>query len=226
MLLRLENAELFIRRTCQEVQHAILQHSEFLSALKDDSDWAFVIKTHAFLEAILTSLIRSHSGDFKRGDIASRLQMNSSDGISKLGLIKANQLLSHEQMRFIRRLGEIRNLLAHEVGLVDTFAFRVYVSRLDGNQMKNWRRDMTYFMLEDPTRYPSDVSVSDPRLAITEALLDLIRQIEGSRVQVDMKSEIQEVVEEDTMQLIDSLVEKQGNEVETRTHFIKLGENS
>jgi hypothetical protein len=102
MYVRLENAELFIRRTCQEIQHAILQHKEFLGALQDDSDWAFVIKTHAFLEAILTSLIRSHSGGFRLGDIVSRLPMNSSGGISKLELVKANQLLSHEQMRFIR----------------------------------------------------------------------------------------------------------------------------
>lgn len=122
MLIRLENAELLARRTFQEVQHAILQHKDFLDALQDDSDWAFVIKIHAFLEVLLTSLIRSHSGDFRLGDLASRLPMNSSDGISKLELVKANHLLSPEQMRFIRRIGELRNRLAHEVGMVDAFS--------------------------------------------------------------------------------------------------------
>ena len=128
MYIRLENAELLTKRTFQEVQHAILQHKDFLDALQDDSDWAFIIKIHAFLEALLTSLIRSHSGGFRLGDIASRLPMNSSDGISKLELVKANKLLSAEQMRFIRRIGEIRNRLAHEVGMVDAFSLVDYES--------------------------------------------------------------------------------------------------
>jgi hypothetical protein len=209
MYIRLENAELLTKRTFEEVQHAISQHKDFLDALQDDSDWAFIIKIHAFLEALLTSLIRSHSGGFRLGDIASRLPMNSSDGISKLELVKANQLLSPEQMRCTRRIGEIRNRLAHEVGMVDAFSLVDYVSEFDGNQIKNWRRDMTYFLLEDENRFSSDMAVNDPRSAIIEALLDLICQIEGSRVLVDINSDMQDVAKEDTMQLLDSLVEQQ-----------------
>ena len=223
MDIRLENAELLTRRTFQEVQHAILQHNDFLDALQEDSDWAFVIKIHAFLEALLTSLIRSHSGGFRLGDIASRLPMNSSDGISKLELVKANQLLSPEQMRFIRRIGEIRNRLAHEVGMVDAFSIVDYVSEFDGNQIKNWRRDMTYFLLEDENRFSSDIAVNDPKSAITEALLDIISQIEGSRVLVDINSDMQDVAKEDTKQLLDSLVEQQVIKVVESAHTFELG---
>lgn len=226
MYIRLENAELLTRRTFQEVQHAILRHNDFLDALQDDSDWAFVIKIHAFLEALLTSLIRSHSGGFRLGDIASRLPMNSSDGISKLELVKANQLLSHEQMRFIRRIGEIRNRLAHEVGMVDAFSIVDYVSDFDGNQIKNWRRDMTYFLLEDENRFSSDIAVNDPKSAITEALLDIICQIEGSRVLVDINSDMQDVAKEDTQQLLDSLVEQQVIKVVESAHTFELGGHS
>lgn len=226
MYIRLENAELLTRRTFQEVQHAILQHNDFLDALQEDSDWAFVIKIHAFLEALLTSLIRSHSGGFRLGDIASRLPMNSSDGISKLELVKANQLLSPEQMRFIRRIGEIRNRLAHEVGMVDAFSIVDYVSEFDGNQIKNWRRDMTYFLLEDENRFSSDIAVNDPKSAITEALLDIICQIEGSRVLVDINSDMQDVAKEDTKQLLDSLVEQQVIKMVESAHTFELGGHS
>lgn len=226
MYIRLENAELLTRRTFQEVQHAILQHNDFLDALQEDSDWAFVIKIHAFLEALLTSLIRSHSGGFRLGDIASRLPMNSSDGISKLELVKANQLLSPEQMRFIRRIGEIRNRLAHEVGMVDAFSIVDYVSEFDGNQIKNWRRDMTYFLLEDENRFSSDIAVNDPKSAITEALLDIICQIEGSRVLVDINSDMQDVAKEDTKQLLDSLVEQQVIKMVENAHTFELGGHS
>jgi hypothetical protein len=81
MYVRLENAKQFVRRTYQEIKDAIKQHEQFLFSLEDDSDWAFVIKTHAFLEVLITSLIRSHSGNFRLGAIAPRLPMNSSDGI-------------------------------------------------------------------------------------------------------------------------------------------------
>jgi ribosome recycling factor len=85
---------------------------------------------------------------------------------------------------------------------------------------------MTCFMLEDPNRLFSDVAVADPRSAITEALLGLTSLIEGSKVRVDMNSEIQEAFKEDTKQLVDSLVEKHGIEVETRTHYLELDGHS
>ena len=226
MYIRLENAELLTRRTFQEVQQAILQHKDFLDALSTDSDWAFIIKIHAFLEALLTSLIRSHSGSFRLGDMASRLPMNSSDGISKLELVKANQLLNSDQMRFIRRIGEIRNRLAHEAEMVNAFSLVDYVSEFDGNQIKNWRRDMTYFLLDYENGFSSDIAVNDPRYAITEALLDLICQIEGSRVQVDINSDIQAVAKADTNQLLDSLVEQQVIQVVESSHTFELGGDS
>ena len=86
MYVRLENAQQFVKRTYEETIGAIKQHEQFLFSLEDDSDWAFVIKIHAFLEVLITSLIRSHSGNFNLGEIAPRLPMNSSDRISKLEL--------------------------------------------------------------------------------------------------------------------------------------------
>jgi hypothetical protein len=226
MYLRRENAELLLRRASTETEQAILSHKDFLDSLQSDSDWAFVIKIHAFLEALITSLISTHSGAFRLGNIASRLPMNSSDGISKLELVKANSLLSLEQMRFIKKLGEVRNQLAHEVSLVDSFSFAEYISILDSNQLKNWQRDLTFFLIEDDGRNHSSLAVSDPRLAITEALLDLICHIETSKVVRDIDSESQNVMRLDTKELVDSMAEKLGVEVASSTHSFELGGQS
>jgi hypothetical protein len=85
---------------------------------------------------------------------------------------------------------------------------------------------MTYFLLEDEDRHLSDMAVTEPRSAIAEALLDLICQIEGSRVLVDINSESEDVAREDTKQLVDSLVEKLGIEVKATTHSFELGGHS
>jgi len=222
MYVRLENALQFAKRTYEETTAAIKQHEQFLFSLADDSDWAFVIKIHAFLEVLITSLIRSHSGNFNLGEIAPRLPMNSSDRISKLELVSANQLLSTEQVRFIKMLGEVRNRLAHDVRMVEAFSFEDYIGTLDANQKKNWRRDLSYFLLEDPSRHSPDVALSDPREAITGALLDIICAIEGSRVLVALSKEGDAVAREDTKQLIESFIKTSGATVETQTHSIDL----
>jgi len=222
MYVRLENAQQFAKRTYEETIGAIKQHEQFLFSLEDDSDWAFVIKIHAFLEVLITSLIRSHSGKFNLGEIAPRLPMNSSDRISKLELVSANQLLSTEQVRFIKMLGEVRNRLAHDVRMVDAFSFEDHIAALDANQKKNWRRDLSYFLLEDPSRHSPDVALTDPRESITGALLDIICKIEGSRVLIALSKEGDAVAKEDTKQLIESLIETSGATVETRTHSIDL----
>jgi hypothetical protein len=226
MYVRLENAKRLTKRTFQETQAAIKQHEKFLFSLEEDSDWAFVIKIHAFLEGLITSLICSHFGDLRLGAIPPRLPMISSDGICKLELVKANQLLSSEQMRFIRMLGEVRNPLAHDVSMVEAFSFDDYISNLDANQKKNWRRDLTYYTLGDPKRHHPEVALTEPRETIAGALLDLIGTIEGLRVLASMNKEGDDVAKEDTKQMIDYLIETTGAEVETRTHSIDLGGDS
>lgn len=222
MYVRLVNAQQFAKRTYEETIGAIKQHEQFLCSLENDSDWAFVIKIHAFLEVLITSLIRSHSGKFNLGEIAPRLPMNSSDRISKLELVSANQLLSTEQVRFIKMLGEVRNRLAHDVRMVDAFSFEDHIAALDANQKKNWRRDLSHFLLGDPSRHSPDVALIDPREAITGALPDIICKIEGSRVLVSLSKEGDVVAKKDTKQLIESLIETSGATVETRTHSIDL----
>lgn len=85
---------------------------------------------------------------------------------------------------------------------------------------------MTYFLLEDENRFSSDIAVNHPKSAITEALLDIICQIEGSRVLVDINSDMQDVAKEDTKKLLDSLVEQQVIKVVESSHTFELGGHS
>jgi hypothetical protein len=224
MYLTLQNSELLIRRTAEEIYSVMLQHQAFLEALENDSDWAFIIKSHAFLEALLSSLLDSYSGSFRLGAMAARLPMNSADGVSMLELVKANELLNSEQIRFIKKIGEIRNQLAHKIDMVAAFSFDDYIASLDGNQLKNWRRDIAYFELEGVSQKTTYLAVQEPRLSIAEALLDIICQVEESRVLAKNLAEGKVVAERDTKELLDSLMEKQGVEVkESRTITIELG---
>jgi hypothetical protein len=71
--------------------------------------------------------------------------------------------------------------------MVEAFSFDNYICNLDANQKKNWRRDLTYFALEDTRCDLPDDALSEPREAITGSLLDLICTIERAKVLVAIK---------------------------------------
>jgi hypothetical protein len=119
-------------------------------------------------------------------------------------------------------LGEVRNRLAHDVRIVEAYSFEDHIGFLDANQIKNWRRDMSCFLLDKPSRHSPDAALTDPRKAITGALLDKICTIEGSRVLVVLSEEGDAIAREDTSQLIEFLIENSGATVETQMHSIDL----
>ena len=83
-----------------------------------------------------------------------------------------------------------------------------------------------FFLIENDGRNHSNLAVSDPRLVITEALLDLICEIETSKVFRDIDSESQNVMMADTKELVDSMAEKLGVEVASSTDSFELGGQS
>jgi hypothetical protein len=110
--------------------------------------------------------------------------------------------------------------------MVEAFSFDEYIGRLDSNQKKNWKRDLTYYAVEDPSRHFPEAAITEPRVTIAEALLDLICTIEGSIVLVAMIKEGDDIAKEDTKQLIDSFIATTGAEVETSTNSDDLCSDS
>ena len=77
--------------------------------LLEQSDWAFIVKAQAILETAVTSLLVAHLGKPELEDFVAE-DMEMSQRIKMLGALK---LCSPAQREMMRRLGNLRNRLAH-----------------------------------------------------------------------------------------------------------------
>ena len=82
-----------------------------------EDDWSFVIKTHAFLEAILTHLLAEHLGKPDLLTVFAYLE-TSNVRTGKLAFVRAFDLLDKGARNFIHSLSELRNALVHDVSNV------------------------------------------------------------------------------------------------------------
>ena len=77
--------------------------------LLEESDWSFIVKAQAILETAVTSLLVAHLGRPELEDvIAEQLEMSQ-----RIKMLSALHLCSPEQREMMRRLGNLRNKLAH-----------------------------------------------------------------------------------------------------------------
>jgi hypothetical protein len=151
--------------------------SDFFLRLGEDDDWAFVIKSHALLEASLNHLLIKRFGDDRLKDLVST--MDTSDRRrGKLGFIVAMELLPKAHTDFISLLSALRNKLVHHVTNLG-FCFEAYFAKLDSNQRKNWSDSLTQLFnmgltieLEGTGKVVDreQIIAHHPRLAITLAL--------------------------------------------------------
>lgn len=105
-------------------------HGFFESLDRDDeTDWAFVIKLHALVEAAISHLLTESLNRHELHDILSRLDM-SNKSTGKAAFVKALGLLGEDERRFISSLSELRNTLVHDVRNVN-FDLTAYVHEMD-----------------------------------------------------------------------------------------------
>ena len=77
--------------------------------LLEESDWSFIVKAQAILETAVTSLLVAHLGKPELEDvIAEHLEMSQ-----RIKMLSALNLCTPEQREMMRRLGNLRNKLAH-----------------------------------------------------------------------------------------------------------------
>jgi hypothetical protein len=80
-----------------------------IDLLLEESDWSFIVKAQAILETAVTSLLVAHLGKPELEDvIAESLEMSQ-----RIKMLSALNLCSPEQREMMRRLGSLRNKLAH-----------------------------------------------------------------------------------------------------------------
>jgi len=104
----------------------------FYDGLLEEDDWSFVIKVHALVEAVVTHLIVVHLGERELGRIFAVIELSDTRK-GKWAFVKALGLLQEGELRFIRRLSELRNELVHDIQNVG-FRFDRYLGALDENQ--------------------------------------------------------------------------------------------
>jgi hypothetical protein len=107
---------------------------DFYKTLLNEDDWSFVIKLSALFEAACTHTLVSRLGAKQIEDNLAFLdQANSKYG--KIQLLKQLGAIYPEQAKFLDKIAELRNKLAHDISNVN-FTFKQYVFSLDENQKK------------------------------------------------------------------------------------------
>ncbi|MBI5205188.1 MAG: hypothetical protein HZA11_09745 [Nitrospirae bacterium] len=175
----------------------------FLDTLLKEDDWSFVIKSHALLETVISTLITDRVGYNRLLDIFARLEIgNKSYG--KIAFIKDLELLNTDERRFISALAELRNLLIHNVSNID-FSFSEYIKNLDPNQKKNFISSFGYWYLDDKGKSTVDYGdkiLAAPKetiwlslkyiLAICSLIIDTIKLEKETKQHKDKQLSLQE----------------------------------
>ncbi len=113
----------------------------------NEDDWSFIIKLHALFEAAVTALLVKEIGNQQLEPILWRLPM-SDDEVGRVRIGRALGLMSDEDAKFIRRLSNLRNIVAHRVENVN-FDLRSHVRNMDANQRKSFVTDVSRFKPEE-----------------------------------------------------------------------------
>ncbi len=140
----------------------------FLASLyAEESDWAFVIKAHALVEAALTHLIVTAIGDQRLGQLIGCLETSNGD-TGKLAFVKKMELLPERYRRFLKGFSELRNSLVHDVSN-SNFTFESHLGSLSKDKRKTFKEVFSYKTRPRPDAPQDDweeLVLKDPRLAI------------------------------------------------------------
>jgi hypothetical protein len=155
----------------------------FLAKLyAEESDWAFVIKTHALIEAALTHLITAALQDFRLAELVGRLETSGAT-TGKLAFISKMELLPERYRRFIRRFSELRNELVHDVSN-SNFTFSTYIDGLNKDQRKSFKSAFSFKTRPRPDAPQDDweeVVLHYPRFAVFMNTFKLLVEAHGKR---------------------------------------------
>ena len=105
----------------------------FYERLLREDDWSFVIKLSALFEGACTHVLTTRLHAPKLVDAFAHLDLLNSK-VGKVSLLRELDAVSPEQASIIRHVGELRNMLAHNVRNVG-FSFTEHVANLDKNQL-------------------------------------------------------------------------------------------
>ena len=130
---------------------------------EDDSDWAFVIKLHALIEAAISHLLATELRREQLEKVFSRLDI-SNKHTGKAAFVEALELLDRPARTFMHSLSTLRNSLVHDVKNVD-FELDAYVEAMNEQKKKQFIADFN-LISTDVTNDVRNLFLADPRQAL------------------------------------------------------------
>lgn len=112
---------------------------DFLSRLLDEDDWSFIIKSVAFVEAILSNAITASVNDSRIADAVSRLFLRD-----KLRFAKSLGLVHKDGAKFIDKLADMRNAAAHDIHAMN-FCIVEFLNRIQDSEREATIKALAYF---------------------------------------------------------------------------------
>jgi hypothetical protein len=152
--------------------------TSLIESLPEGSDWLFVVKIHAMIEASLNHLIvHALGGDKRLSEMISKLDTGDRSR-GKMAIIKALELLPKSARQFITILSKLRNDLVHDITQFD-FTFDDWMSKMPSAEKKTFRESLSFTSPsfgDDEThgKIRTRISVEKPRLAILFQSLEII----------------------------------------------------
>ena len=168
------------KNTLEQLLKSIGLASDFFEQLRNESDWAMVIKLHAIFEAVLADLIAKRLDKPELRTAVSHLDFNH----TKAGkVVFAHQLgLLHKQhTTFLRGLSELRNQLVHNIKNV-SFSFVTYVSGLSKSELKEFRTKFgaPLLRIENGEMYYKEYLELNPKFIVHLAARDCLLALQFS----------------------------------------------
>jgi len=110
--------------------------ANFLVSLMNESDWSFVIKLNALIEAACTDSLVALLYAPELRDALSALDL-AHPKYGKIALLRTMGSITSQQASVLQEIYQLRNKLAHNVHQVN-FSFRAHIAGLDKQQKRNF----------------------------------------------------------------------------------------
>lgn len=156
----------------------------FFYSLMRESDWSFIIKLHALVEASVTHLLEHELDNPGASTFVHRLNLGGRTG--RLQLAQDLGMLDVE-IPFLKQLSKIRNDCVHDVRNV-TFGFKSYIGALNPDAKKEMLKAFAPILAEVPMVGPNGATTGrdefvtlNPKLAIWITSLSVLATINISK---------------------------------------------
>ncbi len=187
MYLKPEEAKKLIIELTYSVSQEFEEKYEFMLKLLKDDDWSFVIKSHSLIESLVTELIIAKIDESSLKNLIERIPLHG-EPISKISIVKIYDLIPSEQLKFIKKLSEIRNSIVHKYENL-SFTFEAYLTELDKNNNRNWKNILLWESQNPKQKKLINKTAYDkPKVAVWMVLgkfvgssLEKIHSIKGSK---------------------------------------------